>query len=105
MKIKILNAFFLAIITGNSYAVDFAAIKADADDVIKICGYDKNKTYNLYVATLDSIHTINGVSRDNLNKDIKSLLESSGTSKCVSIEKSAKEIKDHYKLTLNTNNQ
>lgn len=111
MNIKLLNNIFpilLVVYSGASYADEnvqhnFSKIKAEDDKVIEICGYDSKKTYKLYVATLDSINSFHGVSRDNLNIHIKSLLETNDLDNCESITELFAEIVDHYKQTFNSN--
>lgn len=111
MNKKSRNSIFpilLVVYSGASYADEnvqhnFSKIKAEDDKVIEICGYDSKKTYKLYVATLDSIDSVHGVSRDNLNTNIKNLLKTNYVDKCVSITKLSAEIVDHYTQTLNSN--
>ena len=81
---------------------DYDLIKNQADSVIKICGFDKSQIYNLYVATLDSLNTIHGSSRDSLNSNIKDLLSTNNLKKCPDIKADAYHIVTHYKMTLNT---
>lgn len=103
-QLVLLVLFFpsLVIANGNNILeeIDYKTIKDEADLVIKRCGYDKGEIYNLYVATLDSLNTIHGPSRDNLNSNIKTVLSTNNKNTCSEIKTDAGHIVAYYKATL-----
>jgi len=75
--------------------------KAEADKVIRICGYGEKERYNLYVAKLDSSRLVHGNERTAMETNIDSLFKEISTDICQKISESAKHIVRHYMLLLN----